>query len=290
MTNKNKYLFFLPGFGLLMFIIISPLAFNYIIMFFRWKLVDPVLKNPIFAGIDNFIEIFSGYNRFWDAWFKTAIYTCIVVPIEIVLGIILALSLNRSLKFERIIKSVLLLPLAMAPIMVGALWRIMYHPVSGIINYILVMIGTPPREWISSTSTALISVAIVDIWQWTSFVALVILAGLVSLPKEPIEAAKIDGASDLQLFFNITFPLLRNILLIIVILRVIDAIKTFDYLYSLTYGGPGSATTFLTYHIMLVGFREWNMGLAATESVVSALIISLIIMFFFRLMRAGAFR
>lgn len=290
MKNKIKYLFFFPGFGLLLFVIISPLVFNYIIMFFRWKLVDPVLKSPVFAGLDNFIEIFSGYNRFWDAWVKTIIYTSIVVPIEFILGMILAVALNRNIKLERAVKSILLLPLAMAPIMVGALWRIMYHPVNGLINYILINIGLPPQEWVSNASSALVSVALVDVWQWTSFVSLVLLAGLSALPKDPIEAAKIDGANNIQIFFNISLPLMRNIILIILILRIIDAIKTFDYLYSLTYGGPGNATTLLTYHIMLTGFREWQIGLAAAESVVSAFIISIIIMLFFRFMRRGVLR
>jgi ABC-type sugar transport system permease subunit len=107
-------------------------------MFFRWKLVDPVLKTPVFVGLDNFIYLFSGYNRFWDAWYKTALYTVIVVPIEFALGLVLALALNRQLKGERVIKTMLLLPLATAPIMVGALWRVMYHPVYGVINYFFI--------------------------------------------------------------------------------------------------------------------------------------------------------
>jgi multiple sugar transport system permease protein len=286
-TNYTKYILFLPGFFVLLFITIFPLIFNYVIMFFRWKLVDPVLKTPVFVGLDNFIYLFSSYNRFWDAWYKTALYTVIVVPIEFALGLVLALALNKQLKGERVIKTMLLLPLATAPIMVGALWRIMYNPVYGIINYFLSLLNLPPQGWVSERSQALISVAIVDIWQWTPFVGLVLLAGLTSLPKEPMEQASIDGASSFKIFMHITLPLLKNVILIIIILRIIDAIKTFDYLYSLSYGGPGTATTLISYHLMLVAFKEWEIGMAAAESIITAMISTVIIMFFFRLMRGG---
>jgi multiple sugar transport system permease protein len=284
-SEYTKYIFFLPGFFVLLFVIIFPLVFNYAIMFFRWKLVDPLLKNPVFVGLDNFIYLFSGYNRFWDAWYKTALYTLIVVPIEFAIGLVLALALNRRLKGERVIKTMLLLPLATAPIMVGTLWRVMYNPVYGVINYFLSLFNLPPQGWVSQTSQALISVAIVDIWQWTPFVGLVLLAGITSLPKEPAEQASIDGASSFRIFIHITLPLLKNVILIIIILRVIDAIKTFDYLYSLSYGGPGTATTLVTYHLMLVAFKEWEIGMAAAESIITAMISTMIIVLFFRLMK-----
>jgi len=282
LEKYTKWLFFAPGFVVFLVVIIAPLVFSYVIMFFRWNLFDPFQKNPVFVGLGNFVEL-STDLQFWGAWYRTVLFAAVVVPTEFVLGFVLALSLKRDLRGERVIKTLLLLPLAMAPITVGALWRVMYSPMFGVINYFLGFLGIPPQAWAASTQQALISTAIVDIWQWTPFVTVVLLAGLVSIPSEPLEAAIVDGASSAQVFRHLVLPMMRNVILIIVILRVMDAIKVYDILYTLTYGGPGNATTFITYRISLDAFKSWHIGLASAESFVSAMIVAALTLVFIRL-------
>jgi multiple sugar transport system permease protein len=252
-------------------------------MFFKWNVMDPFYRDPIFNGVDNFIYVFSQDNEFWSAWYRTFLFVGVTVPIEFALGFILALALNRKLKFARMIKSLILIPLAMAPVAVGSIWRIMYSPMYGVVNYFGSFVGLPPLEWVASKDQALISAAIVDIWQWTPFVALVLLAGLQSLPTDPFEAALVDGASSKQIFRHLTLPMMRNIIIVIVVLRLMDAIKTFDILYTLTYHGPGTATSFVSWQISKTAFRRWWIGIAAAESFVTALIISFLILIFIRM-------
>jgi multiple sugar transport system permease protein len=173
----------------------------------------------------------------------------------------------------------------MAPVAAGALWRVMYSPLYGIIDYSLGLFGIPPQPWISSTGQALFAVELVDIWQWTPFIALILLAGLASLPRQVIEAATLDGAGRLRIFFYMVLPLMRNVILIAVVLRIMDAIKTFDIIYSLTGGGPGTTTMLITQYLSTTTFSRWQIGLAAAESFVTTMIISIIILLFIRLVR-----
>ncbi len=278
-------LFFLPGFSIIAFIVLGPLAFLYVIMLFQWNLHDPFQNYPFFIGLGNFITIFANDRQFWNSWYLTGLFTAVVVPAEFVLGLTLALALNRKMRFERIAKSLILLPLAMAPVAAGALWRVMYSPLYGIIDHSLGLFGIPPQPWISSTGQALFAVELVDIWQWTPFIALILLAGLASLPRQVIEAATLDGASRLRIFFYMVLPLMRNVILIAVVLRIMDAIKTFDIIFSLTGGGPGTATMLITQYLSTTTFSKWQIGLAAAESFVSTMIVSIIILLFIRLVR-----
>jgi multiple sugar transport system permease protein len=279
-----KWLFFAPGFVVLLFVIIVPLAFNYVLLFFKWHLTNPFQREPVFVGFDNFIYLLTENESFWRAWYRTLIFAAIVVPTEFGLGLILALALNRRLSFERTIRTLIMLPLAMAPVAVGALWRVIFSPAYGVVNYFLGFFGVPPQPWMSDTSQSLLTAAIVDIWQWTPFMSLVLLAGLTSLPREPLEAAMIDGASSSQIFRHLVLPMMKTVILVILTLRLMDAIKTYDILYTLTYGGPGTSTTLITYHISLTAFRKWRMGIAATENIVTALLISFLIVIFIKLM------
>jgi multiple sugar transport system permease protein len=205
--------------------------------------------------------------------------------VEFALGFLLAIALNRKIGFERIVKSLILLPLAVSPVAAGALWRVMFSPLYGVIDYFLVLLGIPAQPWASSVSQALLSVEIVDIWQWTPFMALILLSGLASLSGEVLEAASIDGAGAANTFFNIVLPLMRNVILIAVVLRIMDAIKVFDVIFSLTWGGPGNATTLITRYLSITAFSYWELGLAAAESFVTVTMISFIIVLFIRLVR-----
>ncbi len=281
----RSLLFFLPGFAVITFIVIGPLAFLYVIMFFQWNLHDPFQSNPFFVGLQNFVTVLTHDKQYWSSWSLTLFFTAVAVPAEFALGFTLALALNRKIRFERIVKSLILLPLAMAPVAAGALWRVMYSPLYGIIDYTLGLFGIPPQPWIASTGQALFAVELVDIWQWTPFIALILLAGLASLPRQVIEAATLDGAGRLRIFWHMVLPLMRNVILIAVVLRIMDALKTYDVLFSLTGGGPGAATMLITQYLSIPTFRRRQIGLAATETFITTIIIPKIIALFIRLVR-----
>ncbi|UCE55918.1 MAG: sugar ABC transporter permease, partial [Desulfobacterales bacterium] len=187
--------------------------------------------------------------------------------VEMIFGIAIAFLLNGLRWFKGIVRGLLLLPLAAAPAAVGLIWRYMYHPDFGVYNGIMSMFGLPERNWLGSTTLALPSVMVFDIWQWTPFVAIITLAGLQSLPKEPFEAAELDGASIWQVHRRITFPMLAPVLTLVFVLRSIDAIRLYDPIVMLTHGGPGTATETLTYYLYRIGLKFFRLDQASAMSI-----------------------
>jgi multiple sugar transport system permease protein len=216
------------------------------------------LKNYRFALNDDF---------FWSATQRTIIFAVVAVSVEMIFGIAIAFLLNGLRWFKGIVRGLLLLPLAAAPAAVGLIWRYMYHPDFGVYNGLMSMFGLPERNWLGSTALAMPSVMVFDIWQWTPFVAIITLAGLQSLPKEPFEAAELDGASIWQIHRRITFPMLAPVLTLVFVLRSIDAIRLYDPIVMLTHGGPGTATETLTYYLYRVGLKFFRLDQASAMSI-----------------------
>ncbi len=218
-----------------------------------------------YVGLDNFR--FALNDRFfWQAARRTVIFAVGAVSVEMVLGIAIAFLLNGLRWGQGIIRSLLILPLAAAPAAVGLVWRYMYHPDFGVYNAIMSMLGLPERNWLGAVNLAMPSVIVFDIWQWTPFVALIVLAGLQSLPKEPFEAAELDGASTWQVLRRLTFPMLGPVLTLVFVLRAIDAIRLYDAIVSLTHGGPGTATETLTYYLYRLGMKFFRLDQASAIS------------------------
>ncbi len=204
---------------------------------------------------------------FWQATLRTILFAVVVVSAEMVLGISIAFLLNSLKWFKGVVRALLLLPLAAAPAAVGLIWRYMYHPDFGVFNSFMQLLGLPPQNWLGSTTLALPCVMVFDIWQWTPFVAIIALAGLQALPKEPFEAAELDGASIWQIHRKITFPMLAPVLTLVFVLRSIDAIRLYDPIVMLTAGGPGTATETLTYYLYRVGLKFFRLDQASAMSV-----------------------
>lgn len=261
----KNYTFLFPVFGILLFLTIYPTIFLVYLSFTNYQLGKPETMK-ILIGIRNFISIFSN-PYFRQSTLVTFIYTAVCVVCEMVLGIGIALLLAEPFFGQRLIRSILLLPMMMTPVAVGLVWKLMFNETYGIINYYLGHIGLTPG-WLSSGTMALISTMIVDIWQWTPFVILIGLAGLYSLPVTPFEAARIDGASAWQLLVYITLPLLKPLLMIALLIRVMDCFKIFDNIYVLTRGGPGMATEVLSLSIYKTNFWYQQVGKAAAMSFV----------------------
>jgi len=206
-----------------------------------------------FTGGDNFIDVFND-AVFWQAIGTTAWYVILTVSIETLLGLLLALLVSRELRFAGLIRVTLILPMTIAPVVVGVIWRLLYASGIGIVDPLFEVFGLDPPNVLAHGTSAFLGLVVVDVWEWTPLLFLILLAGLQSLPQDPIEAARVDGASALQTFFHHTLPLLRPVLLVAVVLRTIDAVGTFDQIYVLTKGGPGTATQLISIYAYNTAF------------------------------------
>ena len=221
------------------------------------------------AGLQNYQNVLHD-QTFWSAIRVTAKFVAIAVTVETLLGLLLALLVVREVPGTRFIRLSLILPMTVAPVVVGVIWRLMYASGTGLVNPMFAHLGLGAPDVLSHPGTAFYGLVLVDVWEWTPLLFLIILAGLQSLPQDPIEAAAIDGAGPLRTFFDHTLPLLSPVLFVGVILRLIDAIGTFDQIFVLTRGGPGTATQLISIYGYNTAFNFTQYGQAA------AMLISLL--------------
>jgi len=273
--KKQKYfpyLFLLPTFLVLIWITVFPFGYILYLSVHQYFLLKPWVPR-IFVGIKNFMELFTD-EMFRNTIVVTVSFTLISVGIEFLVGLGLALIFTLNIKLERFMISLLIAPMVVAPVAAGLVWGSMYNAEFGIISYLLNrLFGISGISLLGDIKTAFLSCVIVDVWQWAPFMFIILVAGLKSLPEAPHEAAKIDGASALQVFRYITLPLLKPIILVVLLIRTIDAFKTFDTLYVLTGGGPASTTETLSLYTYRVNFTYFNMGYGAVLALVLLIII-----------------
>lgn len=261
-----KYLFLLPLLLVLLGLTVFPLAY-----LIRLSLMKGPLNELEFAGLGNYIELFSSRSSFLQALKKTAIFVALAVGFELVIGVSYAL-LVRDIG-SSILKTVLILPMLIAPVAVGIIWRIILQTDIGVLNKILHQLGMSPKPWLAVPDLAFLSVLITDIWQWTPFVYLIILAGLKNIPGELYEAAQVDGGTGWAMFRYITLPLLKPSILVAVLFRSISCFAAFDKIMILTEGGPGTATEFVSLWTYKTTFRWLDFGTGAAAAVVLTLVI-----------------
>ncbi len=233
-----------------------------------------------FTGLANYFEIFRD-SRFWNSLSLTGIFVSVSLVLQVVLGFIIALLLFRQRKGVGLIRGAILMPILLTPIAIAFLWRLLFSPSLGLLNYLLSTVGIAPLEWIYSPYQALPAVILVDVWHHTPTLVLIIFTGLLTLPDELMEAAIVDGASAWSLFWWVKLPLLTPILLVGVLFRIIDLFKTFDVIYILTRGGPGIATETLALYTFTNAFGFLRMGYGsalATILFVVVLVISIVVM------------
>ncbi|TFD57409.1 sugar ABC transporter permease [Cryobacterium suzukii] len=227
------------------------------------------------VGFSNYLEVLTDTERFWPAVMRTFVFTGGALAIELVLGMCIALLLWRPFRGEKWVRVAILLPLVATPVAVGMMWRLIFDPNIGFANQVLSWIGIPAQPWLSGQYTALPTLMFVDIWQWTPMVVLMLLAGLTSLSDEPDEAARIDGANSWQRFWFVTLPLMRATVIVTIVLRGIDALKTFDILYATKGKGGGSFHEVETLNIYAFGlsFDYNDYGIASTVLILFFLLI-----------------
>jgi len=262
--TRYSILLITPAMLIILFFALFPLGYAITLSLRHVDLTSAVGIGP-FVGLDNYRFALND-KFFWQAARRTFTFAVFAVGIEMVLGIAIAFLLNGLLWGKGVVRSLLILPLAAAPAAVGLVWRYMYHPDFGVYNAIMSALGLPERNWLGAVHLAMPSVILFDVWQWTPFVALIVLAGLQSLPKEPFEAAELDGASTWQVLRRLIFPMLAPVLTLIFVLRTIDAIRLYDAIVSLTHGGPGTATETLTYYLYRLGMKFFRLDQASAIS------------------------
>lgn len=230
-----------------------------------------------FVGIDNYMSVLSDASRFWPAIFRTFLFTFVALAIEVLLGILIALLLWRPFRGQGWVRVLVLLPMVATPVAVGMMWMLLFEPTIGFINHALSLLGIEGIGWLSSPSTALMSLVLVDAWQWTPMVVLIVMAGLTALPDEPDEAARVDGANALQRLFYVTLPQLSPVIVVAALLRSIDAFKTFDIIYATKGSGGGSnhEVETLNVYAYTLTFDYNEYGVASAVLIVFAVVITL---------------
>ena len=274
--KNTKWLLLMPTILLLLALTVYPLIYSFIAMLHK---INIRTGERTFIGFQNFIEMGTD-PFFWNALKNTAIYTGTAVTVEFVLGLSLAMFLSTKLAGRNIFRSLFLTPMMLPPIVAAVIFKIIYIPDFGIINWFLGLIGIEGIIWEASVNTALLSIIIVDIWEWTPFMFLILLAGLQAIPLDPYEAAEVDGATKFQIFRDITFPLLKPAILIALLLRIMDTLRIFDQIFIMTGGGPANATETMSLYIYRHAFRFSNIGYATAMSFVMLILTILISNFF----------
>lgn len=232
-----------------------------------------------YVGLDHF-QTLRNDPVVPDALKNTLLFVVVVVCVEAVLGLLLAILVSRARRFAWFYRSVYMIPLLIPPIAIGTIWRLMYDYNYGIINQILFELGLTGPLWTANPDLALVSVMIVDVWHWTSFLFLIMLAGVESMPYELSEAARVDGANEVQVYRHIFFPLLRPTIIVALMLRTILAFKVFDQIFLLTGGGPGTSSEVISLYIYKVYFVQTRLGYGALLALLTAVIMSVFVVFY----------
>lgn len=277
-ANKHrKWLFAGPAMAFVVAMVAFPIGYTLLL-----SLTDAsgsVRAGFEFIGLENYQSVLTDTKRFWPAVWRTVWFTTVAIVVEVVLGMCIALLLRKPFMGQGVVRVIILLPLVATPVAVGMMWLLVFEPTTGAANQLLRALGLPAQGWISDPHQALGTLAFVDIWQWTPMVVLILLAGLTSLPEEPDEAARVDGANAWQRFWFITVPILMPTIVAAVLLRAIDALKTFDILYATKGKGGGSSNEAETLNVYAYGlsFDYNDYGLSSAVLVLFFVMIMIVV-------------
>jgi multiple sugar transport system permease protein len=275
-----------PAVLIMLILMAFPMAYTIYLSVTKWSPTS--FGSPEFIGLENYIKLITEDSRFLNAVWRTLWFTVVAVTIQLLLGVGLALIFNREFLGRGIFRTLFLLPMVATPVAIALVWMFILDINTGIMNYFLDLIAGSRVAWLSDRKIVLWSMILIDTWQWTPFIMLVTLAGLSALPTEPYESAMIDGASPVQLFWYLTLPMLRPTLMVALMFRSIDALKTFDIIYVITQGGPAYASETLNLYGFSQGFAYFNMGYASALLVLYFMLVMGVSYLFIRLRRAAS--
>ncbi|CDZ33950.1 Binding--dependent transport system inner membrane component family protein [Neorhizobium galegae bv. officinalis] len=264
----NYWPFVVPALIVIGAVIVFPWVFTLWMSVNSWTLGQA----QTFAGLDNYIRLATDF-RFWESLWHTLIFTVLAVVAPLFLGTLAALIFDAQFPGRGFLRGVFVMPMMATPVAIALVWTMMYHPQLGVLNYLLSLVGIGPQEWIYNRYSVIPSLVLVETWQWTPLIMLIVLGGLAALPREPYESAEIDGANAWQKFRYLTLPMIAPFLMIGVIIRSIDAIKSFDIIYAMTQGGPGTASETINIYLYNTAFAYYDIGYGSAMAVVFFVII-----------------
>jgi len=264
----NYWPFVIPALIVIAAVIVFPWVFTLWMSVNSWTLGQAV----VFAGLDNYIRLFTDF-RFWESLWHTAVYTLLAVVAPLFFGTLAALIFDAQFPLRGLLRGIFVMPMMATPVAIALVWTMMFHPQLGVLNYLLSLAGIGPQEWIYNQKSVIPSLVLVETWQWTPLIMLIVLGGLAAVPREPYESAEIDGANVWQKFRYLTLPMIAPFLMIGVIIRSIDAVKSFDIIYAMTQGGPGTASETINIYLYNTAFSYYDIGYASAMAVIFFVII-----------------
>ena len=261
-----KWLFLLPSVAILAFLAIYPFAQGIWMSFHEWPLAA---DTRAWVGLANY-QALIGSDRFLGSARATVVFTGVSVTLELIIGVGLALYLRSlSSNWRPVFRTIFILPMVMTPIATGLMWRLLLNGQIGVVNWMIInFLGMTPPDWTSSPTVAMATVIMIDIWQWTPLIVMIVYAGLLSIPETMYEAARVDGAPRLAVFRHITLPQIKYMIGIAVVFRLMRSFRSFDIIWLVTNGGPGTATEILNIYLYRVAFVNLQGGQAAALGVI----------------------
>lgn len=269
--KRRYWVFAVPAGVVVAAVIVLPWLFTLVMSVHDWK----VGSDPEFVALANYRRLLTDERFLW-AIIRTLYFTIFAVLFPMVLGVAAAVMFNTKFPFRGLARTVFILPMMATPVAVALIWTMMFHPQLGVLNYLLTSVGLPPSAWSYSAVSVIPTLVMVETWQWTPLVMLIVLGGLASLPVDPYEAAKLDGASSWQMFRHISLPLVWPHIVVALVIRTIDALKAFDTIFVISNGGPGTASETLNIFLYQTAFAYYDMGYASAVTVVFFVLILLI--------------
>lgn len=271
--SKSWKLLFYPGRWILLLLTMVPTVYALWLSLYSYNLAKANRREFVF--LKNFADVLTD-SRFWGAFSVTAKFTICSLLIELVLGMLIAHCLTKKIYGKELVQIIIILPMIMTPVVVGLIWKMFYDAEFGIISYYFQALTGGSLNILGNSSTSLLGLIIVDVWEWTPYVALILLAGMQALPAEPYEAVQVDGATGFQTFRYLTLPLLKPSISVAVMFRFMDLFKWMDTIYIMTGGGPGTSTETLSYYAYMNNFKFLEVGYAAAMCLVMLVVVLII--------------
>jgi multiple sugar transport system permease protein len=282
---RRYWAFAVPAAVVVFAVILFPWIFTLFMSVHDWK----VTGSAPFVGLANYAKMLTD-ERFQGAVVRTLYFTAASVIAPLLLGVWAAVCFASNFKFRGLARTLFVLPMMATPVAISLVWTMMFHPQLGVLNYLLTSVGLPASGWVYDTHTVIPTLVMVETWQWTPLVMLIVLGGIASLPQDPYEAAILDGASAWQMFRHITLPLVWPFIMVAAVIRLIDALKTFDTIYVITLGGPGTASETINILLYQTAFAYYDLGYGSAMVVVFFVLILLISVVLLRVRQREAWR
>jgi multiple sugar transport system permease protein len=260
--------FVIPALVVVLAVIVFPWAFTIWMSLNEWKVGSPT----IFVGFANYLRL-PNDPRFVEAVAHTLVYTALSVLLPLVFGTFAAVVFHANFLGRGVLRAIFIMPMMATPVAIALVWTMMFHPQLGVLNYLLSLVDLPAQLWVFHPATVIPSLVLVETWQWTPLVMLIVLGGIAAIPTEPYESAQLDGASFWQMFRYITLPLIAPFLFIAAMIRMIDAVKSFDIIFAITQGGPGSASETINLYLYSVAFTYYDLGYGSAIAVILFVLI-----------------